>query len=63
MIKKLIIIVSYLFKNNIEKSLEKNITKLECNYCYCEKAFKLENTIEICKINNKLYNIRIRDEL
>jgi hypothetical protein len=61
MIKKIIVILSYLFKNNIEKSLEENITKIECKYC--ELAFKPVNKMEVCNINNISFSIKIRDEL
>jgi hypothetical protein len=61
MIKKILLLISYLFKNNIEKSLEKNITKLECSYC--ESAFKPKNILDVCKINNKLITSNIHDEL
>jgi len=61
MIKKIIVILSYLFKNNIEKSIGENITKIECKYC--ELAFKPVNKIEVCKINDMLFTIKIRDEL
>lgn len=61
MIKKIIVILSYLFKNNIEKSIEENVTKIECQYC--ELAFKPENKMEVCKINDMLFTIKIRDEL
>lgn len=61
MIKKLILLILYLFKNNKEQSLDKNITKLECSYC--ELAFKPKNILEVCKINNNLYTSNIHDEL
>ena len=61
MIKKILLLISYLFKNNIDKSLEENITKLECNYC--EFAFKPINRLEVCKINKKYIITKIHDEL
>ena len=61
MIKKLIILILSLFSNNIEKVLEKNITKLECSYC--KLAYIPIYTKEVCKVNNKLFTSRIRDEL
>jgi hypothetical protein len=61
MIKKLIILISYIFRNNIDETIKENITKIECKYC--EIAFKPIRELEECKINKNYFELKIRDEL
>jgi hypothetical protein len=61
MIKKLLVLISYIFKNNIDKVGDNKLTKIECNYC--EAAFKPIRVLEVCKIDKIYFELKIRDEL